>query len=225
MVCLLCNSQNERVTKKGGWSYRTSSRATEKGATWYEIHAFFRSLIAFDRFRLICLKCSEGIEDIFYMFRSLNHLQKSPFVVVLAASATSKLKKAPSMKRVLKTRKDLQDLNEKVSLNLDATVDERRSMQMLPSIRNVSISFDDIPDKVSDIIKRTPFVVGCMAWLSDPKILLSLSLVRGVSVIVTNDAMLSNHSLLVCYSRIPAFVDGEAAIRYEIPVSSIVFSK
>eukprot|EP00042_Codosiga_hollandica_P044928 m.449483 g.449483 ORF g.449483 m.449483 type:complete len:266 (+) comp56900_c0_seq24:1752-2549(+) len=77
----------------------------------------------------------------------------------------------------------------------------------------VRIFFDNISQQVAAAMHEVPYVVGCMAWLSDPLILDTLASLKGASIVVTNDTRLNQSRLRERYSKIKGLSDRQSAIR------------
>ena len=128
--------------------------------------------------------------------KSANRLQQNeeaaPLVVL--PSTVIFTQSTPSARKIAFT--PAHDLNDRLQCSA------RRQECDVSNVANVTVMFEDISDRLCDIISHTPYLVGCMAWLSDKQILSAMEQCRGVSIVVTNDALLSLPSIAASYKRL-----------------------
>lgn len=110
--------------------------------------------------------------------------------------------------RISPTRKTRTNLNTVLSSN-----DHERTSQAVTITQPVHIMFQGIRDAIAAKIRDTPYVVGCMAWFSDPVILTALAGCRGVSFVVTNDSLLNSVSLRKLYGALTPLDATRSAVR------------
>ena len=112
-------------------------------------------------------------------------------------------KRAASPASRRSTAKPSKPFVEAPDLNARLSSATRAEPVSIAGVQSATVLFEGIAAHLCALIGRTPFVVGCMAWLSDPDILASLSRTQGVSVVVTNDALLSLSSVTAAYQLLP----------------------
>lgn len=109
---------------------------------------------------------------------------------------------------------------DKKATNLNERIDseERKRRRTIQRGRTkVSILFDGkgIQNAICQQIRRqdTHYVVGCIAWLSNKKILKELAEKKGVCIICTRDKLTRANSNQIAYSKLKEAYPGQGAIR------------
>lgn len=109
---------------------------------------------------------------------------------------------------------------DKSSTNLNDRIDdsERKKRKTIQRGRTkVSVLFDGkgIQNAICQQIRRkdTHFVVGCIAWMSNKKILKELAAKKGVCIICTRDKLTRANSNQVAYSKLKEAYPKQGAIR------------
>ena len=119
--------------------------------------------------------------------------------------APKKLSTSPAPLATSKTVKD--NLNLRVA---DSYRDEAISVQLTAPVQ---LRFQGIAKSIASTIRETPYVVGCMAWLTDRMILDALLQCKGVALAITNDTCHNNEFLRKQYDALAPLSAGDVAIR------------
>jgi len=127
----------------------------------------------------------------------------------IATLDSVKKRKAGGKKRKRPADAKSTNLNERIDS------DERKRRKVLQRGRNkISILFDGkgIESAICREIRRkdTHFVVGCIAWLSNKKILKEMASKRGVCIICTRDKLTRASSNQIAYSKLKQAFPGGA---------------
>jgi hypothetical protein len=118
----------------------------------------------------------------------------------------------PPRKRKLPVDKTSRNLNDRMD-----SADRKRRKTVQRGKKKFSVLFDGkgIERAVCQQINRddTHYVVGCIAWLSNKKILKNLATKRGVCIVCTRDKLTRAHSNQEAYKKLkPAFEGGAIRI-------------
>ena len=101
-----------------------------------------------------------------------------------------------------------------MNLNIHHAAMTVRSTHHLVTVSEpVEVIFADIASHLCSLLASTPYAVGCIAWLTDARILYALSKCQGVGLVVTNDTKLNNVLLRGSYNMLTPLNSGEAAVR------------
>lgn len=107
-----------------------------------------------------------------------------------------------------------QSVKKRTDLNATLDIDEQgRTNKTVIITQPVEVLFQNISAIIADKIRTSPYVVGCMAWLTDPAILSALASCRGVSFVVTNDTVLNSVSVRQRYAALQPLDASRAAVR------------
>jgi phosphatidylserine/phosphatidylglycerophosphate/cardiolipin synthase-like enzyme len=101
-------------------------------------------------------------------------------------------------------------------VNLNSRLQETRHRNhSFSAVQGVEVLFADIAERVArEIASNSQFVVGCMAWLTEARVLEALSAIQGVSIVVTNDSILNNKWTRARYDSLPIMLqEDDEAVR------------
>jgi phosphatidylserine/phosphatidylglycerophosphate/cardiolipin synthase-like enzyme len=99
------------------------------------------------------------------------------------------------------------------NLNLRVSSAERAAVTAVENVASVQVVFQDIASRIVEQISRVPYVVGCVAWMSNAVILAKLAERDGVSIVVKNDKILKYGAVLERYSKLKPFRGQAQAVR------------